>query len=73
MDATAEKKESCLLDNKCLRPNIIYEAQITNNTKDEDDKILGAAETSFKKKYNNHTRDFKIYLGFEELTYNTHS
>ena len=41
------KKESFPLDNKCLTSNIIYEAQITNNTNHEHKKYLGAAETSF--------------------------
>ena len=48
------KKENCLLDNKCLMPNIIYEVQISSNTKDEHKKYLGAAKTSFKERYNNH-------------------
>ena len=52
------KKENCPLDNKCLTPNIIYEAQISN-TNDEHKKFLGAAETSFKEIYNKHTRNFK--------------
>ena len=78
------KKENCPLDNKCLTSNIICEAQITNNTNDEHKKYLGVAATSFKKKYNNHTRDFKHkkymkctelskYFKFEEPRHNTHS
>ena len=39
------KKENFPLDNKCLTPNIIYKAQITNKTNDEYEKYLGAAET----------------------------
>ena len=64
------KKENCPLDNKCLTPNIIYEAQITNNTNDERKKYLGAAETSFKERYSNHTRDFKHkrYMKYTELS-----
>ena len=54
------KKESCPLDNKCLMPNIIYEAQITNNTNEEHKKYLGSAETSIKKIYSNHTQDLNI-------------
>ena len=42
------KKESCPLDNKYFRPNIIYEAQITSNTNDEDKKYLDVAKTLFK-------------------------
>ena len=44
---------------QCLKPNTIYEAQISNNTNYEHKKYLGAAETSFKERYSNHTRDFK--------------
>ena len=64
------KKENYPLDNKCLTPNIIYEAQITNNTNDEHKKYLGAAETSFKERYSNHTRDFKHkkYMKYTELS-----
>ena len=64
------KKESCLLGNKCLTSNIISEAQITNNTNDEHKKYLGAAETSFKERYSNHTRDFKHkkYMKCTELS-----
>ena len=39
------QKEDFPLDNKCLTPNIIYKAQITNKTNDEHEKYLGAAET----------------------------
>ena len=35
-------------------PNIIYEVQISNNTKDEHKKYLRAAKTLFKERYNNH-------------------
>ena len=53
------KKGSCPLDNKCLTPNIIYEAQITSNTNDEHKEHLGTTETSLNKRYSDHTRDFK--------------
>ena len=64
------KKESCPLDNKFLTLNIIYEAQVTNNINDEDKKYLGAVETSFKERYNNHARDFKHrkYMKYTELS-----
>ena len=59
MNATAEKKKNVRLDNKCLTLNIIYKAQITNNTNDELKKYLGAAETSFREGYSSHMQDFK--------------
>ena len=59
-----EKREP--LDNKCLTPNIIYEAQISSNTNDEHK----AVETSFKERYSNCTRDFKHkkYVKCNELS-----
>ena len=65
-----KKKESYPLDNKCLTLNVIYDAQITNNANDEHKKYLGASETSFKERYNNHTRDFKHkkYMESTELS-----
>ena len=64
------KKENCPLGNKCLTLNNICEAQISNNTNDELKKYLGAAETSFKERYNNHTRHFKHkkYMKCTELS-----
>ena len=59
-----------IMANKCLKPNIIYEAQISNNTNDEHKKYLGAAETSFNERYSNHTQDFKHkkYMKCTELS-----
>ena len=47
MDATAGNK--CLLDNKCLIPNI----------NDAHKKFVAAAKTLFKERYSNHMRAFK--------------
>ena len=47
------------LDNKCYIPNIMYEAKVSNKTKNECKKYLSASETPFKEIFRNHTRDFK--------------
>ena len=52
MDATAGNK-TCPSANKCLTPNIFYEAEISSNTNDEHKKYRGAAETSFKERPSN--------------------
>ena len=64
------KTENCPLDNKCLTPNIIYEAQIANNINDKHKIYLCAAKTSFKERYSNHTQDFKHkkYMKCTELS-----
>ena len=79
------RKKNCPLDNKCLTPNIIYQAQISNNTNDEHNKYLGASETLFMERYSNYTRDFKrkeymkctelskYILNLKESRHNTHS
>ena len=52
-------KTDCPLNNKYLTPNIVYEAQITNNTNDDQKRYLEASETPFKERFDNHKRDFK--------------
>lgn len=50
------KNYYCLLDEKCLNPNI-YEAQIMSNQPNYRDKIYtGTAEKSFKQRFNKHTK-----------------
>ena len=51
-------KSNCLLDNKCLMPQIIYQADVTNDTDDTYKYYLGLAETSFKDRYRNHISSF---------------
>ena len=55
----------CLLQNKCLTPNIVYQADITSNVDDERGVYLGLSETPFKGRYHNHVRDFN-----DEIHYN---
>ena len=52
-------KESCPLDNKCLTPRIIYEAEVTNNVDDERKLYIGLCETPFKERYRNYVKAFK--------------
>ena len=64
---TAEIEESCswtnrnkcLLAEKCLAPNIIYEAQFILNQPKEN-IYIGTAKTDFKHRFNNHTKSFKL-------------
>ena len=61
---TAEIEESCkdrriFLDEKCLAPNIIYEAQFMLNQPKEN-IYIGTAKTNFKQRFNNHTKSFKL-------------
>ena len=51
-------RNMCPLQNKCLTPNIVYQADITNNVDDERRVYLGLSETPFKDIYRNHVRDF---------------
>ena len=54
-------KNNCLLDGKCLTPNIIYEAQITSNQLNYKQKIyIGTAETDFEHRFSNHTKSFNL-------------
>ena len=51
-------KNTCPLENKCLTPKIIYQADITNDTDDTFKYYLGLAETSFKDRCRNHISSF---------------
>ena len=46
-------KNTCPLENKCLTPKVIYQADVTNDTNDTYKYYLGLSETSFKDRYNN--------------------
>ena len=53
------KKELCPMNNNCLASNIVYQATITSNLENYNDKIyIGLCETTFKKRYANHKKSF---------------
>ena len=52
-------KESCLLQNNCLTPKILYRVDVKNFTNDKKKIYLGVTETHFKECFGNHTPDFK--------------
>ena len=54
------QKNDCPMQNKCLTPNIVYEAAITNNVDTVEKIYFGLCETSFKKRYSNHTKSFRL-------------
>ena len=54
----------CPLQNKCLTPNIVYQADITNNVDDERRVYLGLSETPLK-------TDIVIMLGILTMRYTT--
>ena len=47
---------------KYLTPNIVYQADITNNVENERRVDLDLSETPFKDRYRNHVRDFNNTL-----------
>ena len=55
------------MDNKCLTLNIVYEAQITNNTNDDQKRYLGALAAPLKERFSNHKRGFK-HKKYEKCT-----
>ena len=48
------------MQNKCLTPNIIYEATVTNNIDIVEKIYFGSSETSFKERYRDHIRSFRL-------------
>ena len=51
-------KSNCPLDNKCLTPQIVYQADVINDTYDTYKYYLGLAEISSKDRYRNHISSF---------------
>ena len=47
------------MDNNCLTPRIIYQADVLTNLNDSKKFSIGLADTAFKERYGNHTRDFR--------------
>ena len=62
-------RAECSLDNKCLTANIVYKAVVSTPSK-PDKKYFVIAETSFKDRFRNHTREFrhKKYVKSTELS-----
>ena len=58
MDVFVEKAE-CYLDNNCLTPRVIYQADVLTNLNDSKKFYIGLSDTLFKKCYRNHTSDFR--------------
>ena len=53
------KKDLCPMNNNCLSSSIIYQATITSNTQNYNEKVyIGLCETTFKKRYANHKKSF---------------
>ena len=61
------KKDSCPLNGQCLKLNIIYRADVSNEANNDQTFYFGLAETTFKDCYNNHKWDVK-YIKYQ---YNT--
>ena len=52
-------KSNCPLNDECLTPKIIYRADVSNDKNTEKKFYFGLADTTFKERYRNHTRNFK--------------
>ena len=58
------------LDNKCLTPKIVCQADVPNDTNYEKKFYLGISETPFKERFRNHKKEFahKKYRNSTELS-----
>ena len=68
MDIIVEIAE-CAVDNKHFTANIVYKSVVSARSK-PGKKYFGIAETSFKDRFRNHTREFchKRYVSSPELS-----
>ena len=52
-------KSNCPLNNQCLTPRVIYQAEIKNNCDDECKTYIGLAGNTFKERFYGHVKSFK--------------
>ena len=50
-------RENCPLQNQCLKPNLIYQADVENNANKGTKIYFRLSETSFKARFANHNKD----------------
>ena len=60
-------KNECLLDEKCLILEVIYNC-VTSTSINLHKPYLGTVERDFKKQYNNHTKSFRRKLDVNDTT-----
>ena len=56
-DCNCRSKADCPFDN-CLTPKIVYQADVQNDTNNENKFYLGVTETPFKERFRNHEKEF---------------
>ena len=61
--------DECPVEGACLIPNVVYQAEITNDIDNEKKFYIGISEPVFKVRYRNHKRDVKNvkYRNFTKL------
>ena len=65
-----QRKTRCPIKNKCLTTSIIYEANVTSDSKNREKKYIGLTEGTYKKLFYGHQLSFKDckYLKSSELS-----
>lgn len=56
-DCNCRNKNNCPLDNRCLTPNVVYKAQVSNDADTETKQYVGMTMPPFKSRKLNHDRD----------------
>ena len=51
-------KSNCPLEEKCLTPKVIYQADVTNDVDGEYKFYYGLTESSLKERFRNYTKSF---------------
>ena len=57
-ECNCKNKNECPLQNKCLTPQVIYEADVTT-LRTSRKFYIGLSDAPFKERYNNHKRGFR--------------
>ena len=52
------RKVQCLMGGKCLSRNVVYDAEVTNHTDNENNVYIGLTSTTWKERYGVHRQGF---------------
>ena len=69
-DCNCRIREVCPFQNQCLKPNIIYRADVHCEANKDYKFYFGVAQTPFKERFQNHNKDFnhKQYIKSKGLS-----
>ena len=71
-ECNCQRSVNCPLDNKCLIDSVIYQATVSQPSKEKEDIYIGLSADKFKLRWANHKKSFKNETYQYETTLSQH-